>query len=318
MTKGLLAVVLASLVGFATQVQSYPDRGVTIVVPASPGGVTDFIGRLLAQSLTSRWGKSVIVENRAGGGTLTGAVAVARASPDGHELLVMPLGVLFNSILSKTNSINFERDLIPISVVADQSFCLVVNADLPVADVKGLIAYAKQKPGELSYGTVGPGSLPDIAAELLKSMSGTDMVGIPYGGNTPAMTDLLAGRIHLLFLPLGSALPFINEGKVRAIGVSGLQRDEEAPQIPTIAEDLPGFVIVTWQALMTTGGTPMPVVEKLNKEVNEITSDPDTLAKLKKLHLTRRPSATVAENRDFVLAEVQKWRPILERIGVSK
>jgi tripartite-type tricarboxylate transporter receptor subunit TctC len=315
-----LVTALALLSGCVVpaQAQSYPEKTVTIVVPATAGGVTDFIGRLVSQHLAKKYGKSVIVENRVGAGTLMGANVVAKASPDGHTLLVMPLGTLFNSIISQTIPVNFERDLVPVSVVADQSLVLVVNVDLPVKDVKELISYARKKPDELSYGTVGPGSLPDIAVQLLMSMTDTKMVGIPYGGNTPAMTDLLSGRIHLLFLPLGSALPHIESGKVRPIGVSTPARDIGAPDIPSISEGLPGYSFPTWQALMITGGTPNDIIEKLNKDVTEMTAQPDVLARFKQLHLTRRPPASAAEDKAFILSEVSKWGKVLRSIGLSK
>jgi tripartite-type tricarboxylate transporter receptor subunit TctC len=315
-----LVTALALLSGCVVpaQAQSYPEKTVTIVVPATAGGVTDFIGRLVSQHLAKKYGKSVIVENRVGAGTLMGANVVAKASPDGHTLLVMPLGTLFNSIISQTIPVSFERDLVPVSVVADQSLVLVVNVDLPVKDVKELISYARKKPDELSYGTVGPGSLPDIAVQLLMSMTDTKMVGIPYGGNTPAMTDLLSGRIHLLFLPLGSALPHIESGKVRPIGVSTPARDIGAPDIPSISEGLPGYSFPTWQALMITGGTPNDIIEKLNKDVTEMTAQPDVLARFKQLHLTRRPPASAAEDKAFILSEVSKWGKVLRSIGLSK
>ncbi|MEA2975143.1 MAG: hypothetical protein QOF19_663 [Alphaproteobacteria bacterium] len=315
-----LVTALALLGGciVPAQAQSYPEKTVTIVVPATAGGVTDFIGRLVSQHLAKKYGKSVIVENRVGAGTLMGANVVAKASPDGHTLLVMPLGTLFNSIISQTIPVSFERDLVPVSVVADQSLVLVVNVDLPVKDVKELISYAKKKPDELSYGTVGPGSLPDIAVQLLMSMTDTKMVGIPYGGNTPAMTDLLSGRIHLLFLPLGSALPHIESGKVRPIGVSTPARDIGAPDIPSISEGLPGYSFPTWQALMITGGTPNDIIEKLNKDVTEMTAQPEVLARFKQLHLTRRPPASAAEDKAFILSEVSKWGKVLRSIGLSK
>jgi tripartite-type tricarboxylate transporter receptor subunit TctC len=301
----------------ALQALAYPDKAITIVVPVAPGGVTDFIGRLVSQNLAKKYSKSVIVENRVGAGTLMGANTVAKASPDGHTLLVMPLGTLFNSIISKTMPIDFERDLTPVSVIADQSLVLVVNVDLPVKDVKELVSYAKQKPNALSFGTAGPGSLPDVSVQLLMSMTDTRMVGIPYGGNAPAMTDLLTGRIHLLFLPLGSALPHINAGKIRSVGVSTAKRDPAAPDIPSISEGLPGYSFPTWQTLMVTGGTPDALIEQLHRDVSEITARPETIEKFKSLHLIRRPDSSPAKDKEFILSEFRKWKIVLEQIGLA-
>jgi tripartite-type tricarboxylate transporter receptor subunit TctC len=312
--------VLALVLGITapTLALTYPERNVTIVVPATSGGVTDFIGRLLAKHLSESLKKPVVVENRPGGGTLIGANAVAKAAPDGHTMMVMPLGTLFNSIISRTMPIDFNRDLTPVSVVADQSLVLVVNASLPVTNVKELIEYARSRPSELSFGNVGAGSLPDIAAQLLMNSAKIKMVGIPYGGNTPAMTDLLAGRIHLLFLPLGSALPHIAAGKVRAIGVSSPQRDPHAPDIPSLSEGLPGYSIVTWQALMITGGTPQTIIDLLNRQVQDIIATPDILTRFRQLHLTRRPPSNAKADKDFILAEFKKWQVILRNVGLVK
>jgi tripartite-type tricarboxylate transporter receptor subunit TctC len=317
----ILATVAAVLgLTFTTVLyaQVYPERTVTIVVPASPGGVTDFIGRLLSQQLTEKWGKRVIVDNRVGGGTLIGVNAVAKANPDGHTMLVMPLGSLFSSIVSKATPINFEKDLVPVAVVGSAVQVLVANSNLPVTNITELIAYAKQRPDELSYGTVGAGSLPDVAVALLKSMSATKMVAIPYGGNTPAMTDLLTGRIHLLFLPLGSALPHINTGKIRAIGVSDPQRVSDAPEIPSISEGLPGYSVVSWQALMITGGTPEAIIDKINQDVHEITARPEVLEQFKKLHLARSKPVRPDVDKGFILSEFRKWKSFFNEIGLGR
>jgi tripartite-type tricarboxylate transporter receptor subunit TctC len=165
-TRILVGLVVLFIFGVPA-VSSYPDHTITIVVPASPGGAMDFVGRLLAQHLPQKLNKPAVVENRPGGGTLIGSTAVAKARPDGHTLLVMPLGTLFNAILSKTSPISFDRDLVPISVLVDDLFILVVNAELPISTVTELIACARSRPNELSFGTAGGGSLPDIAAQLL-------------------------------------------------------------------------------------------------------------------------------------------------------
>jgi tripartite-type tricarboxylate transporter receptor subunit TctC len=320
MKKKLLIIVAAlavTAVGYQPA-HSLPERAMTIVVPASPGGVTDYVARLLATHLGQLLGENVIVENRIGGGTLIGANYVAKAAPDGRTLMVMPLGTVFNSIISKTIPIDFEHGaLVPVSVVADDPLVLVVSPHLPVKNIGELIAYAKKKPGVLSFGTVGPGSLPDVAVQLLMKMTGAKMVGIPYGGNTPALTDLLADRIDLLFLPLGSALPYITAGKVKPIGVSGLARDPAASDIPSISEVLAGYNLTTWQALMITGGTPEPVIDKLNGLVHQITAMPDVIAEFRRLYLVQRPPVSAAADKAFVLSEFRKWRTIFREIGLA-
>jgi tripartite-type tricarboxylate transporter receptor subunit TctC len=310
------ALVLGCIV--ALQVHAYPDKTITIVVPVSPGGVPDFVGRLLSRGLAKKYGQNVIVENRVGGGLLIGANSVAKANPDGHTMLVMPLGALFNSILSQVMPIDFERDLVPVSVMVDQSLALLANPQLPVSNLKELISYAKKHPGQISYGTAGAGSLPDIAVRLLLRMTDTRMVGIPYGGTTQATTDLLTNRIQLLFIPLGSALPHIKSGKLRALGVSTSTRDPGAPEIPSISEELPGYSLPTWQALMITGGTPPEIIDRLNKDVNEVTMEPEAVASFKRLHLRRRPAVNAAEDKAFILSEFAKWKKVFSDVGLIK
>jgi tripartite-type tricarboxylate transporter receptor subunit TctC len=319
MKKQILVIVaaLAAIALNSQQAVSFPERAMTIVVPASPGGVTDDVARLLAKHLTELLGENVIVENRIGGGTLIGANYVAKAAPDGRTLMVMPIGTLFNSIISKTIPIDFEHGaLVPVSVVVDDPLVLVVNPHLPINNVSELIAYAKEKPGALSFGTVGPGSLPDVAVKLLMKMTGTKMVGVPYGGSTPALMDLLSDRIDLLFLPLGSALPYIAAANVRPIGVSSPARDPAATSIPAISEGLPGYDLTTWEALMITGGTPGNVIDKLNGLVHQITGMPDVLTNFRRFYLTRRPPVSAAVDKAFILSEFQKWKAVFVGIGL--
>jgi tripartite-type tricarboxylate transporter receptor subunit TctC len=313
----LVALILVTVT--STAVKSYPERTVTIVVPAAAGGVTDFVARMLAKNLTEKVGKDFIVENRPGGGTLTGANVVAKATPDGHSLLVMPLGTILNSILSKTIPVNFETGLVPVSVIADQSLVLVVNPkQLPVSNIKELVAYAKAHPNKISFGTVGPGSLFDVAVQLIMKMTDTKMVGIPYRGSAPALTDLLSGRIQLQAMPLGRALPHINTGKLRALGVTGPTRDSATPNIPSIGETLPGYSVPTWQSLMITAGTPEKIIDQLNNDVHDITAKPDVLKSFKRLHLRRRPPVSAAKDKAFILSEFKKWQTFLREIGLAK
>jgi tripartite-type tricarboxylate transporter receptor subunit TctC len=318
MTK-LLAVALALFVciGSEASAASYPDHPVTIVVPAAAGGTPDLTARALADVLTAKWGKSVVIENKAGVGVI-GATTVAKSSPDGHTLLMSTSGTLLSVALYRQPPIDLEKELIPVAYTADTPFVLIASPSLPVKSVKELIAYAKTKAGELSYGTAGAGSLQHLAGEVFDSMAGTRMVPVPYRGTTPALNDLLTGRVHLLFMPLGSALPHIQAGNVRVLGVGTPKRIASAPDIPTIAEDLPGFTVVSWQLVAATGGTPKEVLDQLNKDIYQAISDPKVRDVMVKLDLIPQSPASIDDNQAFVRAELTKWQPVLEKLGLVK
>jgi tripartite-type tricarboxylate transporter receptor subunit TctC len=299
--------------------QNFPERGVTIIVPTTAGDSTDLIARLLAKNLAAKWGKSVIVENRPGGGTLIGAGAVAKAAPDGHTLLMMFSGTLLNAALHKQMPINFEKDLIPVAHVVDTPFVLIANPSLPANNLQELIAYAKAKPGELSYGTVGPGSLQHLALEVFNSAAGTKMVAIPYAGTTPTLTALIGGQIHLAFAPVGASMQFIKSGQARALGVGSPQRVAAAADFPTIAEaGLPGFNVVSWQMMAVTGGTPRNIVDQLNKDVYEAASHAEVQEAIAKLNLIPKSPASVAQIEALLKSELDKWRPVLTDIGLVR
>ena len=313
-----LAVIVAFWVIAPARADEYPTRSVTIVVPTTAGDPTDLIARALARALSAKWGKSVIVENRPGGGTLIGATAVAKANPDGHTLLMMFSGTLLNAALHKQMPIDFEKDLTLVAHIVDTPFVLIANPSLPAKDMSELIKYAKSKPGELSYGTVGPGSLQHLAFEVLNSAAGTKMLAVPYNGTTPAITAVISGQINLALAPLGAALPYIATGQVRALGVGSPQRVAAAPDIPAIAETLKGFNVVSWQAMAVTGGTPKDIVNKLNKDVQEAAAQPEVRGAIEKLKLVPKEPASVEQNEAFLKSELDKWRPLLTSIGLVK
>jgi tripartite-type tricarboxylate transporter receptor subunit TctC len=311
------AALFVCVSGGELSAANYPDWPVTIVVPAAPGGTPDLTARALADVLTAKWGKSVIIENKAGVGSI-GATTVAKASPDGHTLLMSTSGTLLSVALYRQPPIDLEKELIPVAYTADTPFVLIASPSLPVKSVKELIAYAKTKVGQLSYGTAGAGSLQHLAGEVFDSMAGTRMVPVPYRGTTPALNDLLTGRIHLMFMPLGSALPHIEAGNVRVLGVGTAKRIASAATIPAIAEDLPGFTVVSWQLVAATGGTPKEVLDQLNKDIYQAVSDPKVRDVMVKLDLIPQSPASIADNQAFVRAELTKWQPVLEKLGLVK
>ena len=275
--KWLAVAGLSLLCVSGAAAENYPTRPVTIIVPYAPGGGTDLLARIVGQELAKRLGKSFIVENRPGGGTVIAAVAAARAPPDGYTLLMgtsTPLAI--NATLHRNLPYDPVADFVPLALVANVPFVLVVNPSLPVKSVSELIKLAKEEPGSLSYGTSGPGSPHHLYSELFKSMTGIEMTHIPYKGSVPALTDVVAGHIPLMFVDLGPAQPMIKDGKVRALGVSSAVRVASLPDVAPIAEvGVPGFEAVAWQMLVAPANTPKEIVDTLYKELKAILALPE-------------------------------------------
>jgi tripartite-type tricarboxylate transporter receptor subunit TctC len=299
--------------------QQYPSRPVTIVVPLAAGGGSDLLARLVAQKLEQRVGQSFIIENRPGGGSTIAAMLVARAKPDGYTLMQATSSAMaINVTLVKKLSYDPIRDFVPVALLTASPFVLTVSADSPVKSVAELIALAKAKPGELNYGSAGPGSMHHLSTELMLSLTGTRMQHVPYKATPPALTDLFGGRLQVLFGDGPSVLPQIREGKLRALAVSTATRSAATPDVPTMQEaGIPGFESAAWQMLIAPAETPSEIVARLNKEVAAIFSGADV-----KDELTRRgmgPQVTPSPEalRAYVKDEIARWSPIVQRAGVA-
>jgi len=298
--------------------QDYPTRPVTIIVPFTPAGTTDILGRMAAAALEARLGKSFVVENRPGGGQQIGINAVARAAPDGYTLLVATSsGMAINPTLYKTISYDPVKDFQPIAMLAHLPFILVVNNELPVKSVAELVKYAKDHPGRLSFGSGGVGSSHHLYGELFKSLSGVEMTHVPYKGTMPALNDLIAGHIQVLFADSPPVLPQIEGGKVRALGVTTGKRIPAAPEIATIAETLPGFDSAAWQMLSAPAGTPALVIDKLHREVTAYLATSEGQKKLMDIGLIPGASTQPAELAKFVAKEVKAWAEVVQKAGVA-
>ena len=263
--------------GIEAKAEEYPARPVTLVVPWPPGTSPDGIARILGPKLADRLGKPFIVENRPGAASLLGAASVAKANPDGHSLLVgTSTSFTTGPILRKNPPYDPARDFVPLAMVGYTPFVLVVNPALPVHSVSDLIKLAEQKPGELSYGSGGLGHPAHIYTELLKHMTGIQMVHVPYKGSPPALTDVVGGHIPLMFADPLPSLPLVADGKVRALAVSSSTRLVSAPDIPTMAEaGVPGFDAVGWIMLVAPAKTPTQIVNKLRSELVPFLAAPD-------------------------------------------
>ncbi len=296
--------------------QDYPERTVTIVCPYAPGGATDILARMLARGLEERLGKSFVVENRPGAGTVLAAHLVAKARPDGYTLLMgtsTPLAI--NATLHRKLPYDPAKEFVPLALISNVPFVLVVTPSLPVNSVADLIKYAKDNPGKLSFGSSGPGSPHHLYMELFKTMTGTDMVHVPYKGSVPALTDVIAGRIPVMFVDLAPSLQFIKNGNVRAIGVSSKTRVPQIPDVPPVADGVPGFEAVAWQMLAAPAGTPKPVVDKLHAALKQIEAQPQFKEQVAKLGMVPVDSPPVAELQAYVKSEILRWGKIVEKSG---
>jgi tripartite-type tricarboxylate transporter receptor subunit TctC len=315
----LVALSLATLASVASA-QDFPSRPLTMVVPFTPGAATDFIGRLLGKELEERLGKPVVVENRPGAGTNIGSNSVAKAAPDGYTLLIAtstPMAI--NVSLYKSLSFDPTTDFVPLAMVAQSPFVLIVKPSLPVKSVQELIALAKEKPGQLSFGSAGPGSPHHLFAELFASMTGTKLNHIVYRGSVPALNDVVAGHIDFMFCDFASALGMLQGDKVRPLGVSTAARIPAFPNLPPISETgLPGYDVAAWFMVVTTGKSPQPVVDRLHGELKSILAKPEVKEQLVKLSLLPMDSKSVSEMQAFVKSEIRRWGKVVEAAGIKE
>src|SRR4051794_2095027 len=262
--------------------QSWPAKSVTFIVPFSPGGGTDITARTLAAKLTSRWGQSVVVENRSGAGGILGADAVAKARPDGYTLLIANVGTQsINPYLYPKLPYNPEQAFAPISLVCELPFVLMGSPKLPAASVKELVAYAKAYPEKVTYASSGLGGSPHLTAEIFQSVTGTKLTHIPYKGGGPAMADLMAGHVDILFASVLEGSGNIKAGKLKGLAVTHAKRNPALPDVPTIAEaGAPGGESGSWIALLAPAGTASELIEKISKDVKDAVGAPDVREKL--------------------------------------
>ena len=316
---GALATALAPCsIALAQTQQAYPWRAIRIVVPLPPGGNVDIIARGFAQRLTAALGQQVLVDNKGGAGTVIGSEAVARSEPDGHTLLVVGAGNLtVNPALFKKLPYDTERDFAPVSVMAQVPLILVVHPSLPVSTVGELIAYARQRPGEINLANGSTGSAGHLAGELFMSMSGTRYQSIPYKGNAPALADTVAGHMMMMFDTLSTALPYVRSGRLRAIAVTGGERSPLLPQTPTVAESgLPGYEATVTICMLAPGATPAAVVQRLSTEVARIARAPEIRAQFAEQGIDLVGSTPEA-CADFVRTDIAKWRKVIQEAGIK-
>jgi tripartite-type tricarboxylate transporter receptor subunit TctC len=278
----LLVLLLAVLAFPAASQDRYPSKPLRLIVPFAPGGSTDIFARLIAERVQGPLGQPVVVENRAGAAGNIGAEAVARSAPDGYTLLMATTGVMaINNALYRNMTYDAAKDLEPVIFVASITNVLIVPPDFPAKSVAELIALAKKEPGKLSFASSGAGSSTHMSAELFKSMSGTDILHVPYKGSGQALPDLMSGRVSMMFENAPGAVSHIKAGKVRALAVTGLKRSPALPALPTVAESgVPGYESLSWSGIAVPAGTPRDLIERLNRDINAVLAAPEMRQKL--------------------------------------
>jgi tripartite-type tricarboxylate transporter receptor subunit TctC len=254
--------------------QSYPTRPIRIIALSSPGSGPDIVGRLIGQKLAEAWGQQIIVDPRPAATGIVGSEIAARSAPDGHTLLIITSQAVIVSVMYEKLSYDLERDFAPISLIATTPFILAVNPSVPANSVKELVALAKAKPG-MRYGSGGSGSPPHLSAEIFRSMTGIDILHVPYKGVTPAMIDTVSGQVQFLFSVIPAVLPTIKSGKLRPLGISSAKRSPLMPEIPTIAESVPGYEFLGWYSLFAPAKTPQPILGKINGELAKVLKTPE-------------------------------------------
>lgn len=316
---GAVCATLLALWPLQAAGEAYPTRPITLIVPLAPGGAMDVIARSVAQKLGERLGSPLIIENRAGGGTLVGATAAAKAAPDGYTLFAAPSGTLAtNPTLYKKLPYGPVADFAPISLYTRVPFVLVINPSLPIHSLAELVRYAKKKPGKLSYGSPGIGTTPHLAAEMLMSMAGIDMIHVPYRGSPPALSDTVAGHVQMTFADPVTTPQLIESGQVRALGVTSLDRVAILPNVPTFSEaGLPGFQAMSWHVLAAPVATPPEITARLHDEMKAVMTSPDIRKKISDAGLIPVDSPASPEVAQFIKHEAEIWGQLVTKLGLA-
>jgi tripartite-type tricarboxylate transporter receptor subunit TctC len=296
--------------------QAYPTRPVRLIVGFPAGGVGDVLARLMGQWLSDRLGQPFVIENRPGAATNIAAEAVVRSAPDGHTLLWITAANAINASLYDKLSFNFIRDITPVASVVRGPGVMEVNPAVPAKSIPEFIDYAKANPGKINLASSGPGTVSHVAGELFKLMAGVDMLHVPYRGAAPALTDLISGQVQVMILPIISSIEHLKAGRLRALGVTTAARLEVVPDIPTVAEFLPGYEVSDWTGIGVPRGTPVEVVDRLSAEINAALDDPKIKARLAELGSQLMPMSRAAFGK-MIADETEKWAKVVTTAGIK-
>lgn len=301
----------------ATAQADYPSKPVHIIVGFGPGSAADLTARVLAQRLSTTLGQQFVVENKPGGGSTVAAEQVARAPKDGYTLLMGSVAIIINGLIQPSLKVNFAGDFAPITQATGSGNILVVNPSIGVNNVAELIALAKSKPGQLNFGSSGFGTSPHMTGELFNIMAGTKIVSVHYQGSAQALTDLLAGRIQVMFSPASTVTSHIESGTIKALGTSEGKRNPAMPNLPAVAETIPGFDTTLWFGFVAPAGTPQPIVDKLSTAINEALKNDEVAKPLRAAGLDIK-GGTPAEFAAIIASETKTWDRVISDAGLRK
>jgi tripartite-type tricarboxylate transporter receptor subunit TctC len=311
------AIALCTLLGTAHAQSPYPSRPVRLVVPFAAGGTNDIIGRIVADKFSEKLRQPFVADNRAGANTVVGSEIVARATPDGHTLLMVSASIAVNPSLLRQLPYDTLRDFAPIGNVAGGPYLMVIHPGVPAKSVGEFIAWVKAQQGKVNFASTGSGGPPHLAAELLKITAGLDMQHIPYKGGGAVLPDLIAGRVSMFFGSIATLKPHVDSGRLRAIGMSTIKRAAAMPDVPTFIESgLAGYEVNGWYGLLTTGKTPHAIIERLNTALQQILFEADNRALLLKNGLDPTPG-TAGEFSNLIRTELVKWAKVVKAAGIK-
>lgn len=313
---GLALCALCVPVAHAATADNYPARPIRIVVPTGAGGITDILARIVAQRLGENLSQTVIVENRPGASGIVGSDVVAKSPPDGYTLLMVYPSHPVNPSLHANMPYDTVKDFAPVTMVSGVTLVLAVNASLPARNLRELIAMAKEKPGQLNYSSVGAGSLGHLGAELFRSLAGVDITHVPYKGAPQAMMAVLSGEVSMFFDTPITILPHLKAGKVRALGVSTRTRQAVFPDVPPIADVVPGYEVLGWNGILAPAGTPQEIIQRLNAEIVKVLRTPAVIAQL----ATNGVDPIGNSPQQFgaiVVADLEKWAKVIKEAGIK-
>ncbi len=310
--RALLAAPALCLIAGAACAQGFPNKPVKLVLPYSPGGIIDYVGRTMANALSGPLGQAVIAENRPGAGGITGTDTVARAAPDGYNLVLMDPAIVINPTLQPSMPYDLFKQLVTVSIISTSPEVVVVTPDLPIKTMADLVAYGKANPGKLNFASAGIGTTPHLAGELFKQRTGIDATHVPYRSIGQSYPDLMSNKVQFAFSSIAGALPFTSDNRVRPIATTGTKRSSVYPDLPTVQEaGLAGFEVDLWLGIFAPTGTPPDVIEKLNGAIQTVLKDPETIKALAKVGV--EPRGTSAKDGElFLKAEFGKWKKVIE------
>lgn len=315
--KSILIFAAAVACSFPAQAQTYPNKPVRLVVPFAPGGSTDIMARILGQKLSEMWAQQVVVDNRAGGGTIIGTELTVNSPPDGYTIMLANIALALNPGLHAKLPYDPVRDLAPVILIASQATALAATPSLPASSVKELVAVAKSKPGGLTFGSSGTGGVGHIAGEMFRGAVGAEFVHVPYKGGGPAAVDVMAGQIPIAFISLPSVMTHFKAGKLKVLAITDSKRSAAAPDIPTIGETVPGFAVNNWIGLLAPARTPKELIQKLNADTTKAIRMPDAKEKLSSQGFDIQGS-TPEQFAAVIRNDIAKYAKVIRQAGIRE